>query len=309
VSKSESIASEGQPTHVPAVRVRGIQTGSAEYNEIVDTYRKQLNAFHMKQQQQVQLSGQRQYKARLSLPGASMIYQNNEGQETITLEIAPVAQGNPKEAPLVDEYFSWALVEFEVPGIASRETSYDMLALLTSTFKGQAVYARGSDYTTDKILRFAESYRGGRFVENNPGDVSRSSLLVDMRKFDHPGNISVDIYAAVNALTVQNPDPGPIYTPMQCFISAVLLRDNPYDTIAQFSDPRTVSFYQWEVSATYPNRPAMGVAPTPADMQAIIFPYPGGVGATIDNRFGLPKFGTLTLTPAIASAGFNFKSA
>lgn len=141
MSKSRSVAPDGQPTHSPKIRIHGIQTGSPVYNTLVDQFRGRLGAFHERHQQQVRLSGNSQYKAKVSWPGVQAMYHNNNGQETITVMIDPVYLEEARLPP-VPGYWDFAVIDFHMPEL--NLTNASMLAVVrpvdVTTIRDDAVY-------------------------------------------------------------------------------------------------------------------------------------------------------------------------
>jgi hypothetical protein len=195
VSKSESVAPAGLPTHTPAIRIRGVATGSPQYNDIIDQYRGQLQQFHLSQQTQVRLSGQRYYKVTKSFPGATMTYQNNSGQETITLAVETTSGGEEEKVETA-EYWKWAIVEVTIPNIMGLTTSVAS-AWMTPPPKHKEGYAINKTHPidTDKPPLSYPIDELGKFISDVQDNTYHASLRVDLRPF--PGGVKFDLYGYI----------------------------------------------------------------------------------------------------------------
>jgi hypothetical protein len=197
VSKYQSQAPSGQPTHTPKIRIAGIATGTPAYNDLVDQYRGQLNQFIGKHQQQVAVSGQRQYKASKSLPGGGrMTYQNVEGQETITLVVAPTG-GEEKVQVELEEYWQWAVVELKVPTIQGL-TSFEASAFIdpppTGGKLGIALNKTFPYDADDPPISYPIDVLG-TFIGDVQDNDGYASLRVDLRQY--PRGIKFDLYGYI----------------------------------------------------------------------------------------------------------------
>lgn len=306
MSKSRAPAPEGQLPFTTKIRIVGVDTGSSKYNAVLDQYRGLIGQFLRSQHQQLEISGQRYYKTSIEWDGARATYQNNNGQDTLWISVG-TGVGEGEEVTKMGEYFRCALVELDIPGLATRETDFDIFAQLVSS--GDPVWAHQNQSSDNKTLQFAEVKSGAQIANVAAGDFGRASLLVDLTAFQAP--IGIDLYALIDANTVQNPDPGPITTPIGATLSAALFDDKLFDCAVSYdAQPGNYpSGYWWEDSRIYPQRHKLGVAPDPVIVTAGVFPYPGGVGANVGNQFGLPKIGTVKLSPSKAQAGFKFDPA
>jgi hypothetical protein len=119
VSKSESVAPEGRPTHTPKIRIRGVEPGSEQHNALVDRYRGQLGQFHRKNQTQVRLGKHEQYASTKRIPGARMRYNNNQGHETITLEVDTIGEVGGEEVAAPENFWDYALIDMEFASVVT----------------------------------------------------------------------------------------------------------------------------------------------------------------------------------------------
>lgn len=197
MSRYQSEAPKGQPTHVPAIKVNGLDNGSPEYQAVVDLYSGSIRQFHASQQQQVNLSGQRQYKASLRVPGATMTYLNNEGQETITMVVDTLPGGGEQPPEPPDEYWRWAIIETTIPGVAAN-TYADMSAFMVPVPKGKLGIAHDGHAALDldrPPLAYPDPYSSLPWLGDITSNDQVSSLLVDLRPF--PGGVKFDLYGYI----------------------------------------------------------------------------------------------------------------
>lgn len=195
MSKSWAPAPADRLNATTKVRVRGADPGSPAFNAVLDRFRGEIGQFLNSQHQQVQLSGQRVYKASIEWDGARATYQHNNGQDTLYIDVRTESGGGEEFAESRD-YWSWALVEMVIPNLAAKTTA-ELSAFLPEPLKGDVVYARfnhGGDNSSDNILRYGDfgwdEQIGGT---NTPTDIV-ASLLIDLRKFRNDGGLSVDLY-------------------------------------------------------------------------------------------------------------------
>lgn len=113
MSKWQAPAPAGEPTHSSKIRIKGVDAGSPEYTVLLNMLYGQIGQFQQSQQQQVNLSGQHQYKTTLSLPDAQITYQNNNGQETLWVEVSPQlieqARREPEKVPRYPPIYEYEL--------------------------------------------------------------------------------------------------------------------------------------------------------------------------------------------------------
>lgn len=195
MSRYETVAPEGQPTHVTEVRIAGVETGSDRYNALLDQYRGALSHFQLAQQQQVSISGQRYYKASRSVPGARMTYQNNEGQETLTLQLTTAGGGEEVQIDK-DAYWSWAIVEVTIPNIMGL-TSSVASAFMTPPPKNKLGYALNNSppIDVDKPPLSYPSDGLGTLIGDVQDNTYPASLRVDLRPY--PGGVKFDLYGYI----------------------------------------------------------------------------------------------------------------
>lgn len=217
MSKSQSAAPEGSPTHTPKIRIRGIDHGSPKYNELVNEYRGRLGAFHEKHQQQAAISGNTQYKAKVNWPGARASYLNNNGQETITLVVDPTSDGGEERVSRGTPW-EFALIDFVVPQsghgrihfaafMAKPETQEQKVATADTYLPVQGVTRMWySEPEKDPILSLAvNSYERIAEVEDPEWT---ASLRVDLRRYPNT-SISIDVHGYVEpSIEIGLPRPG-----------------------------------------------------------------------------------------------------
>lgn len=89
MSKSWAPAPDDQPVHSTKIRFKGVDTASPAYMVLLGMFSGKIGQFYRSQQQQVGISGQRYYKTGVNWGDARATYQNNEGQETVWVEVSP----------------------------------------------------------------------------------------------------------------------------------------------------------------------------------------------------------------------------
>jgi hypothetical protein len=215
VSRYQSEAPDGQPTHTPKIRIHGVEVGSARHNAVVDAYSGTLKQFIGKHQQQVKLSGQRVYKASKKVPGARLTYHNNEGQETITMVVDTGGEEQEQEVAK-DEYWQWAIVETTIPDMTL--TSAEMSAFMNPAPKAPKIGVAWDDNLNyDDVkppLAYPESDIA-TLINTLSGQADQvSSLRVDLRPY--PGGVKFDLYGYIHPYT----DPDAHGDPVSSFLRA-----------------------------------------------------------------------------------------
>jgi hypothetical protein len=187
------------------VRISGVETGSDRYNALLGQYQGVLAQFQLGQQQQVAISGQRYYKASRTMPGARMTYQNNDGQETITLELT-TAGGEQEEKVESEEYWKWAIVEVTIPNIMGL-TSSVASAWMNPPPKAKQGYAINKTHPidTDSPPLSYPIDELGTFLSDVQDNTYHASLRVDLRPY--PGGVKFDLYGYIRKYTTTGPGP------------------------------------------------------------------------------------------------------
>lgn len=88
---------------------------------VVSEYGGQLARFHVGQMQKYALSTSPVMGGHHYLPDAKMSYWNNNGQETLRLEVAPQKLEQLKKPPPVRGRWDWALIELWVPNVVAAD--------------------------------------------------------------------------------------------------------------------------------------------------------------------------------------------
>lgn len=307
MSKSRSAAPEGSPTHTPKIRIIGVQSASPRYAALVDQYRARLDAFHERHQQQVKLSGNNQYTAKVSWPGARAIYQNNNGQETVTMIVDPVEEGGEQQSP-VETAWDFALIDFFFAGIGDKapvrlaafmahpQTTAQKAMTGDTRMPVQGVSALDWNGSEKPILEFGDfTVVDAPIVAtlDDTNDMTRS-LRVDLRRFPFQ-EIEIDLYGIS------------FWTDAVSFTAtAVCARGgNPWTGLTHAVNPANSQSdsYIFVVPKQYPDRPNMGdigegsvpiiIGTDPitfADMPSQFFGYAKFGSLRIDTRSGKVRF-------------------
>jgi hypothetical protein len=199
VSKSQAPAPEGQPTHGTKIRVHGVSTDNAT-QLVLNKLQGTIKSFLGKNQQQVALSGNQQYAATMNVPGARLHYKNNQGIETLDVEVTSEEQagGEEQESP---EYWQWAIIETTIPDMTL--TSAEMAAIMNPAPKAPLIGATWEDnyvFDFDKPpLAYPGDVLGGADqLQTLTGQTDQvSSLRVDLRPY--PGGVKFDLYGYIHS--------------------------------------------------------------------------------------------------------------
>lgn len=117
MSKSQAPAPPGQPVHGTKVRIIGPEPGTPEFNAVLDNHQGQIDQFIRAQHQRAKLSGLSQHKASIDTGEVRMTYRNNEGQDTVDVEVSTQVLErirNELLPPLYDQEFGgYILIDVE----------------------------------------------------------------------------------------------------------------------------------------------------------------------------------------------------
>lgn len=238
MSKYQAPAPPGQPTHPAKILVRGPKPGSSEQRSLLSRYEPAIRHFHMKHQQQVKLSGNPQYKASQQWGDeVRATYENNNGQERLTIELSVAAVEREKEPVEREvkvtspEYWDWAIIDFDMPSL--NLTNASLLAVASGVdvteisdeaeYPPQGVTVSGGWVVQEypPIIAFAGDIGHGvipYYVDDIVSTGQRLSLRVDLRGFHVDGGVLLfDLYGYVNAYREERlPEPG------ETVVSAIL---------------------------------------------------------------------------------------
>lgn len=211
-----------QPTKLV---IAGIDTGTPLYRAVAERFGGQLKAFHGRMQQNYSLSINEQMKVRQSVPGARMSYQNNQGQETLHLEVDhKVLKKIEEKIPPVLVPWDWAVIDFETKlathsytdgNVYAPETKFyaKMVAPHPNTSLPKAdpsgEYAAAGDNIAyhqsaeiRPIVRWAgyapDPQVGATVTEGSTTETN--SLLIDMRNFHTYEEMVFEIYGNVEEM-------------------------------------------------------------------------------------------------------------
>lgn len=199
MSRSAAPAPAGTPVHSTKVRIIGAEVGTDAYQAVLDQHHGVITQFLNAQHQRAQLSGLSQHKASIDTGQVTMMYHNNQGQDTLTVEVR-TSGGEEKSEQSSGGYWKWAIVETVIPDIQGL-TSFAMSAFMTPP-PSNGQFGVALDHVTpfdlDKppLCYPVDGADLGIFmgdVQNNDGV---SSLLVDLRPF--PGGVKFDLYGYIN---------------------------------------------------------------------------------------------------------------
>lgn len=205
MSKSQSVAPEGRPTHGVKIRVQGVNEGSAEHQRVLNQLQGHISQFLGKNQQQVALGGLEQHASRTKVPGASLRYKNNQGQETLDV-VVEHKEGGEEKVESKEEYWSWAIVEMRVPNIQGL-TTFVASAFMNPPPKNKEGYAVNKTHPidTDKPPLSYPIDELGTFIGDVQDNDGYASLRVDLRPY--PGGVKFDLYGYIRKYTTTGPGP------------------------------------------------------------------------------------------------------
>jgi hypothetical protein len=206
VSKSKSVAPEGQPTHGVKIRVHGVEGVAAE--RVLSKLQGTIGQFLRKNQTQVKLGEHAQYASRMAVPGGSIRYKNNNGLETVDVEVEGQEELEEK-AEAGDAYWQWAIVEITIPDMTL--TSAEMSAFMNPKPKAplQGVAWDDNENYDAQVeggapLAYPDVFgdANGDWVQLQTltGQTDQvSSLRVDLRPY--PGGVKFDLYGYIHSYT------------------------------------------------------------------------------------------------------------
>lgn len=201
MSKSQSVAPEGRPSHGVKIRVHGVKEGSPAHQRVLDNLQGSIGQFLRKNQQQVALSGHEQYASRKKVPGASLRYKNNQGQETLDV-VVEHEEGGEEKVEENPEYWQWAIVETTIPDMT--KTGAELAAFMNPKLKNKIGIAQDNVFNYDDYdlkgapLRYPGLDGPAIQMQVIGGQSDQvSSLLVDMRPY--PGGVKFDLYGYIHS--------------------------------------------------------------------------------------------------------------
>lgn len=238
--------------------------GTPEANDVLDRHWGQVSQYINAQHQRAQLSGLPQHKSSSTIGDVRVTYTNNHGQDTVVVEVASSSSPSSEETKPTGGYWDWALVELVIPNVSADTSGWEISTFLPKPLKGETVFAwNGLGYnSTDNILRFADVNYDGAYQAEASDLVA--SLLVDLRKFQHPGAMEIDLYGFVYPISMYGlPTDGSKYTVTGSHQRAHRGRDaSPYTA------PYTVSNVSRGLG------PIAVIASTPGTYDALIASFP-----------------------------------
>jgi hypothetical protein len=214
VSKSRAPAPAGQPISGTKIRVHGVDDNAAV--EVLSKLQGAIKSFLGKNQQQVELSGHRQYAATMQVPGGSLHYKNNNGIETLDVHVEH-EEGGGEEQQENPEYWQWAIVEITIPDMT--KTSAEMSAFMNpppnNDKQGIALDGDAPYDPPPAPLAYPSTFGGWTELQLLSGQSDQvSSLRVDLRPY--PGGVKFDLYGYIHPYT----DPDAHGDPVASFLRA-----------------------------------------------------------------------------------------
>lgn len=317
-------ARDGQPQHQTKITVVGVEGRAAA--DAVGRYHAQLAHFQAAEQQRLLLSpeGVDIHRGYATFEGATAVYTNSFGQETIVLQVKPTEQGEerPQEStvPWDTALFEliWSTTLFDDDARARAGNASFMLLVdgkivdYTQPLPQKAIAFdfTGSSQTIghDAIVKSASDIDvplvDGAAVTEGVAKF-RTSFKVNLRSFNG-AVVKLQLWAATDWT---------INTNHSATMQFGIFRGDPFDVCSEVdyvfpgmpsgADPEDYTFtqYQFENSKTYPVRPKLGDVPFPApipDTPAHI--GPGGPGGALGDSLHL--MGTIVIDATRGTLGF-----
>lgn len=184
-------------------------------DKLIAEYGGRLNQFYLGQARLYALSPAPQQGKHLLLPDAKLSYYNNQGMETVRLEVAPQKLEQIKEQPVPPDQYDWALIEISVPDTGPGKTF--------AYFASYIVLPRLMDITPDTLIGDARGVANERDESGFEWDdahhdppviayvsgsetlpfeetiiatdgIQQSSLRIDLRPFRGLSAVAVDLW-------------------------------------------------------------------------------------------------------------------
>lgn len=188
----------------PKLVVEGTTPGSPLARQIAQRFSGQIKRFHGKCQQMYSLSTAQQMKLQGQWQGASAVYLNQGGHETITVKVDQSAQAITRRPsrPLPN----WAQLEFTFP-FTGVQSHWQMYAVIRDTefdtfqtgagITGSSIYFKPLERIS--FAGSASDKDGGTPAQTDPrSDRLTMQLIVDLRPYHtlepHAGGPVIDIY-------------------------------------------------------------------------------------------------------------------
>ena len=191
----------------PKVVVPGVGGDPELHARVVAEYSGALGSFHAAQMQKYALSTSPVQGGRRYLPDAKMSYWNNNGQETLRLEVAPEKLEQLKQqGPQTYLPWDWAMVDLRVANPTGSiyvvafqvGPTADIVGDMDTPHKGVAISNEADcDTSLNPVLQFPRN-KFDTAVGVISSDGVGASLLVDLRGLPPDGVIHADLYALMD---------------------------------------------------------------------------------------------------------------